>query len=114
MADSTSPKSGSGPDIAAVRWRLDPKRSSVEFQSRALWGMVKVKGHFEQFEGRLDMNAQPAVELTMEAASLDTGHKRRDEHLRGPDFFNAERYPEVRFVSDDAVMVEGRSTSAGS
>jgi polyisoprenoid-binding protein YceI len=94
------------PSIEKTTWRLDPDRSSVEFSTRALWGMVTVKGRFSRYQGTLDLSAEPAVELTIEADSLDTKNTRRDKHLRSPDFFAAEQHPYVRFVSESAV-VEG-------
>lgn len=99
--DETS--SGSSP-APAGRWRLDPERSSVEFHVRHFYGLVTVKGHFDRYEGTLDQGARPAIQLTIEAASLDTGNARRDKHLRSPEFFDAERQPQVSFVSDSAVL----------
>ena len=90
------------PDIEKTRWRIDPARSSVEFRTRTFWGLVTVKGRFERYDGTLDLRREPAVELTIEAASLDTQNKTRDKHLRAVDFFDAERHPVVRFASDDA------------
>jgi polyisoprenoid-binding protein YceI len=99
--DETS--SGSSP-ASAGRWTLDPERSSVEFHVRHFYGLVTVKGHFDRYEGTLDLGAQPAVQLTIEAASLDTRNARRDKHLRSPEFFDVEREPQVSFVSDSAVL----------
>jgi polyisoprenoid-binding protein YceI len=101
------------------RWQLDPRRSSVEFRVRALWGVGTVKGHFDSYEGRLDLSATPAIELAIDADSLQTGNRRRDRHLRSPDFFDAEKHPRVRFLSDsvdlegDALRVRGRLSARG-
>jgi polyisoprenoid-binding protein YceI len=96
-----------------TRWRIDPVRSSVEFHAKTLWGMPTVKGSFSRYQGTLDLGARPAIELTIEAGSLDTKNKRRDEHLRSPDFFGAERHPSVRFVSDAAAIEGERLTVRG-
>ena len=93
-------------DIEKTRWRIDPARSSVEFRTPTFWGLVTVKGRFERYDGTLDLRREPAIELTIEAASLDTKNKTRDKHLRGVDFFDAEHHPVVRFASDD-VRLEG-------
>ena len=93
-------------DTPAGRWQLDPKRSSVEFRARHFWGLATIKGHFDDFEGRLDLSADPAIELTIDAASLQTGHRKRDRHLRSADFFDAENRPWARFVSN-SVVVQG-------
>ena len=59
------------------------------------------------------------MELTIQAASLDTKLAKRDTHLRSGDFFDAARHPQVRFVSDDAeltgekLVVRGRLEAAG-
>jgi polyisoprenoid-binding protein YceI len=92
----------------AGAWQLDPARSSVEFRVPSFWGLVTVKGRFEDYRGRLDVSAEPAIELTIEAASIDTGNARRDEHLRSRAFFDAESHPQVRFASD-AVVVDGET-----
>ena len=99
--------------IAATRWRIDPARSSIEFEVPNFWGLTIVKGRFTQFQGTLDLAADPAVALTIEAASLDTRNGRRDEHLRSPDFFGAEQHPYVRFVSERATLDGERLTVRG-
>lgn len=100
-------------------WRIDPSRSRVEFQTRMFGRLSTVKGHFDRFDGTLDLERDPAVVLTIEADSLATGNARRDKHLRSDDFFDVERSPEVRFVSDsvaldgDRLKVDGRLHAAG-
>jgi polyisoprenoid-binding protein YceI len=100
-------------------WRIDPVRSRVEFRTPTLWGLATVKGHFEHYEGTLDLQGDPAIELTIEAASVDTKLALRDRHLRSADFFDAENHPQVRFVSDEATLtgdrlrVRGRLHAAG-
>ena len=97
-----------GRELEQVPWRLDPARSSVEFQAKTLWGLVTVKGRFERYEGRLDFSQDPAIELAIDAASLDTGHAKRDKHLRSDDFFAVGAQPHVRFMSDRVVGVGDR------
>jgi polyisoprenoid-binding protein YceI len=105
--------------IQTTRWRIDPMRSSIEFHAKGLWGMSTVTGGFSRYQGTLDLDARPEIELTIEAAGLDTRNKRRDAHLRSPDFFDAERHPYVRFVSEAAaldgerLMVRGRLHARG-
>jgi polyisoprenoid-binding protein YceI len=107
------------PDVEQRRWRLDPARSSVEFEVPHFYGLVTVKGRFERYEGTLDLRSEPAVELTIEADSLDTKQGRRDKHLRSADFFDLEHHPQVRFVSDGAALdgerlkVHGQLDAAG-
>ena len=51
-------------------WRIDPARSSVEFRTPTLWGLATVDGRFERYDGSLDLQRSPAIELTIDAASL--------------------------------------------
>jgi polyisoprenoid-binding protein YceI len=100
-------------------WRLDPVRSSVEFHVRHFYGLMTVKGDFAEYDGTLDLTTTPAVELTIQAGSLNTKMAKRDEHLRSGDFFDVERHPQVRFISDTATLdgdelsVRGQLHAAG-
>lgn len=82
------------------RSRLDPAHSSAEFHVRHFYGLMTVKGHFDRFEGTLNLDGEPTIELTIDADSLDTKKAQRDKHLRSADFFDVEAHPQVRFVSD--------------
>jgi polyisoprenoid-binding protein YceI len=101
---SVPPSPAPATDLAAGAWRLDPARSSVAFHVRHFYGLMTVKGSFASYEGTLDLAAEPAVELSVDATSLDTGMAKRDAHLRSADFFDVERHPQVRFVSESAVL----------
>ena len=100
-------------------WQLDPGRSSVEFSARHFWGLLTVRGHFDAYRGRLDLSATPAIELTIDAATVQTGNGRRDRHLRAADFFDVEHHPQVQFVSDsaelrgDTLRVHGQLSAGG-
>lgn len=103
----TNTTSNHRPDEAILgRWQLDPERSSIEFRAGHLWGLATVKGHFDDYQGRLDLSADPAIELTIEAASVETGNPKRDKHLRSADFFDTENHPQVRFVSDSVAQAD--------
>jgi polyisoprenoid-binding protein YceI len=92
------------PSIDKTIWRIDPDRSSIEFKAPTLWGIASVKGRFSRYQGALDLSGEPAVELTIEAGSLDTKNHRRDKHLRSPDFFDVDQHPYIRFVSQRAAL----------
>ena len=88
-------------------WSLDPVHSSVEFSVQHLM-ISRVRGRFRDFSGsvRID-DAAPhlsGVEAVIEAASIDTGDERRDEHLRSPDFLDAAEATQITFRS---TRVEG-------
>jgi polyisoprenoid-binding protein YceI len=95
-------------------WEIDPRRSSIGFRVRSMWGLVTVSGYFDDYSGELDLSAAPAIELTIEAASVNTGNPRRDQHLRSSDFFDAENHPRVRFVSDRVRLRGGTLEVTGS
>jgi polyisoprenoid-binding protein YceI len=102
-----------GASVATTRWRIDPSRSRVAFRVKMLWGLTTVTGRFSRYEGTLDLSADPALVLAIEAASLDTGNAKRDAHLRGPDFFDAEAHPSVRYVSETARLEGERLVGRG-
>src|SRR5438132_3035327 len=82
-------------------YELDRAHTAVEFVARHLM-ISKVRGRFADFDGRVDVADLPEdsqVEVTIRAASVDTGDSGRDDHLRSPDFFDAERYPTITFRS---------------
>ena len=92
------------PAIRTTSWQIDPARSKLEFRAKTFWGLVTVKGHFSRYQGTLDLAGEPTVELTIEAESLDTKNRKRDGHLRSPDFFNVAKHPSIRFVSESATL----------
>ena len=113
MSTESIPHPSETPSIAQGRWRIDPARSSVEFRTPTLWGLATVNGHFERYEGSLDMERSPAIELTTDAGSLNTNNSFRDRHLRSADFFDVENHPEVSFVSATATLDGGRLAVRG-
>ncbi|HEX2269538.1 MAG TPA: YceI family protein [Pyrinomonadaceae bacterium] len=84
-----------------LRWSFDPAYSTVEFAIRNLW--YTVHGRFQTVEGVIvfdgDDVSRSAVEAKIAVASIDTGNKRRDAHLRSKEFFDAESYPNIEFRS---------------
>jgi polyisoprenoid-binding protein YceI len=96
MADATGVQAG------PTTWRLDPTHSSVEFSVKHMM-MTTVRGRFKDVEATLtgdrDHPEAAGVEATIDVASIDTGVADRDGHLRGPDFFDAERFPQITFRS---------------
>jgi polyisoprenoid-binding protein YceI len=107
----TAPAARVADGLATGTWRLDPARSSIEFQVRHIYGFVTVKGRFDRYQGSLDLSARPAVELVIEADSLDTKVQKRDKHLRSGDFFDVDNHPHVRFAAD-TVTLDGSALKA--
>jgi polyisoprenoid-binding protein YceI len=102
------------PGIDLTAWRIDPARSAVEFEVPGFWGgLIQVRGRFHHYRGTLDLRRTPAIELTIDADSLDTKNARRDKHLRSDDFFAVATHPHVRFVSDSATLEGEQLTVTG-
>ena len=82
-------------------YRIDKAHSEAVFQVRHL--LTKVRGRFSDFEGEIDYDEenpdQSSVNVTIQAASVDTGERDRDTHLRSADFFEVEKFPTLTFRS---------------
>lgn len=95
-------------------WSIDPAHSQVEFTVKHMM-ITKVRGRFSDLEGVITVDeSEPensGVEVTIDAASLDTRQEDRDEHLRSGDFLDVENYPELTFRS---TRVEGLTLEEGS
>ncbi|SRR5258708_38910479 len=107
------------PDVTDRKWRIDPRRTSIGFETKNLYGLQTVKGRFNEFDGSLDLRADPAIELSVDARSLTTRNPRRDKHLLSADFFDAEAHPTITFTSTnvrldgDILTIHGDLTAAG-
>ena len=91
------------------RWTIDATHSDVQFVARHMM-IAKVRGHFREFEGWIDVAERPEdsrVEVVIAAASIDTGDPTRDAHLRSPDFLDVERYPNITYRSTAVRPAEG-------
>ena len=83
-------------------WNLDTVHSGINFSVRHMV-VSKVRGRFAKFTGNVTLDegdlTRSTMEATIDASSIDTGTAQRDEHLRSADFFDVERFPEIRFRS---------------
>ena len=88
------------PTLAVPTWQLDNAHSSVEFSVKHMM-MTTVRGRFKSVRATLtgdrDHPDAAGVDAVIEVASIDTGVADRDKHLRGPDFFDADHFPEITF-----------------
>ncbi len=83
-------------------WVVDKAHSKIGFSVTHLL-ISEVEGYFKDFEIKVvtdrDDFENAKIEFTAKTASIFTDNDRRDEHLRSDDFFNAEKFPEMKFVS---------------
>jgi len=87
------------------KWTIDTTHSAVQFVVRHM-AISKVRGKFDVFEGTILVAETPdqcRVEAVIRADSISTGDLTRDEHLRSPDFLDAEHYPKLRYRGLGAV-----------
>src|SRR2546425_9823759 len=94
----------------AGTWNLDPIHSRVDFEVRYLAGTFK--GEFQEVGAELTVDAERAsFEGTAKVASVDVKDENLSAHLQSPDFFDAERHPELRFAAQDIRLDGGGKVS---
>jgi polyisoprenoid-binding protein YceI len=98
-----------------AKWNLDATHSEVGFKVKHLM-INNVKGQFKTFTVELqsegdDFKASD-ISFTAEVSSIDTSNEQRDQHLKSPDFFDTEKYPQITFKSTkyDGKVLEGNLT----
>ena len=94
----------------AAAYVVDKAHSQIGFKVRHL-GITNVNGFFADYEADVSMDGDDLSTLTATATvqigSISTGIDRRDGHLKSDDFFNAEKYPEMKFVSKAVRNIDG-------
>ena len=95
-------------------YAIDASHSNVEFAVRHMM-ISTVKGRFGDVQGTVVIpeSGAPTVDVTIGTTSIDTRSDQRDGHLKSADFFDAARYPEMRFRSTTVDPVEGGFTVTG-
>ena len=90
-------------------YSLDVAHTRIGFTARHAM-VTSVRGSFQDFEGTAHLDAvdpaRSSAQLSIKVASITTGQEQRDAHLRSPDFFDVETYPEITFVSTSAERVD--------
>lgn len=106
---------------AADTYAIDTEHTFAHFAINHL-GLSTIYGRIHSTGGSLTVDTENntgSVQVDLDPATIDTGHERRDDHLRSPDFLNVLEFPEMRFEStavtltDDGGTVEGDLTIAG-
>src|SRR5947209_3829370 len=96
-------------NLQAADFNIDPYHSSVAFRIKHVIG--KVTGHFDKLSGDFSYEqGKPqswTTKATIDAASINTGIEKRDNHLRSPDFFDVQKFPTLVFKSTGITDVQG-------
>ena len=93
-----------------MKWQIDPAHTSVEAAAKHMM-FTTVRVRFPGATGEIELDpeqpqAAKIVDLSIPVASLDSGDTKRDGHLRSPDFFDAQTYPQVGFHSTAVRLVD--------
>jgi polyisoprenoid-binding protein YceI len=116
MATTTNPNAVA----PAGTWALDPVHSSASFAVKHMV-VATFRGRFEEFDVTLtaDENGDAKLAGTVKADTIVVKDENLGEHLKSPDFFDTERYPEITYVSNavrrngDELIVDGELTIKG-
>lgn len=104
----------------AGKWTIDKAHSNVKFTVTHMV-ISEVDGSFKNFEGTLEHTkadySDAKINFTVDVNSVDTDNENRDKHLKSADFFDAEKYPQMKFEStafkplgDNKYKLEGNLT----
>ncbi|WP_028497864.1 YceI family protein [Microvirgula aerodenitrificans] len=107
---------------APVTYAIDPTHTYATYEVSHM-GFSTQRGTFAKTDGKVVLDAKTRkgeVDITIDSSSLQTLNAKRDEHLKGPDFFNAEKFPSITFKStslqfsgDKLTAVKGNLTLLG-
>ena len=100
-----------------IKWALDPVHSEIDFKIKHLM-ISTVTGHFNKFNlvaetETDDFNTAKKVEFTADVSSIDTKHEQRNGHLLSADFFDVEKYPELKFIGKSYKIEDGEGKITG-
>ncbi|MBE7173958.1 MAG: polyisoprenoid-binding protein [Williamsia sp.] len=88
--------------MATKNWIVDPFHSEVLFKIKHLM-ITTVTGSFSSFQAKVETEDEDfmkaKVEFTADVSSISTNNADRDNHLKSPDFFDAQTYPQIKFVA---------------
>jgi polyisoprenoid-binding protein YceI len=92
-------------------YNLDPNHSGVFFRIKH-FDIGYTYGYFSDLNGKITINNQPTtIQFSIPLASIDTNNTKRDQHLLGPDFFNAKQFPLITFESTAITPIDADTFS---
>jgi polyisoprenoid-binding protein YceI len=98
--------------MSSIKWVADPTHSEISFKVKHMM-MTNVTGTFCQFSVNAETEAEDfssaKVSFAAQIASINTGNEQRDGHLKSADFFDAEKNPELKFVSTSMTKKDGEN-----
>jgi polyisoprenoid-binding protein YceI len=98
--------------MSSIKWVADPTHSEISFKVKHMM-MTNVTGTFGQFSVNAETEAEDfssaKVSFAAQIASINTGNEQRDGHLKSADFFDAEKNPELKFVSTSMTKKDGEN-----
>jgi polyisoprenoid-binding protein YceI len=101
-ATATPASAGRTQSAQKTTWVIDPAHSNVGFSIKHLM-IATVRGSFNQVQGTVKVDehdpTSAEIDIAIATASVTTRDEKRDAHLRSPDFFDAERFPNMTFRS---------------
>jgi len=100
----------------AETFQIDPEHTQINFSIKHLV-FFTVQGNFKEFSGSIQADPENkiliAANAAIQATSVDTGQEKRDNYLRGEDFFDAKQYPGIHFKSKNVTGSENDITMVG-
>ncbi|MEC5148184.1 YceI family protein [Chitinophaga sp. 212800010-3] len=93
-------------------WKIDPTHSDVQFKVKHLM-ITTVTGQFAKFDATMQTNnddfSTAQISFEADVTSISTQNAQRDQHLQAADFFEAEKYPKLTFVSKEVKKVDAEN-----
>jgi polyisoprenoid-binding protein YceI len=95
--------------MAKIKWALDPTHSEVTFKVRHMM-ISNVTGQFTKFDASAETEEEDFTtarfSFTADVSSVTTGNEQRDGHLQSPDFFDAAKFPGLKFIATKYVKLD--------
>lgn len=89
--------------MSKTKWAIDPTHSEIGFKIKHLM-ITNVNGNFGQFSANVETESEndfrnASINFEADINSVNTGNEQRDTHLKSAEFFDAEKFPKIKFVS---------------
>ncbi len=98
--------------MSTTKWALDPTHSEVQFKVKHLM-IANVSGDFKKFDAAVETTGEDfstaKINFSADINSISTNNEQRDGHLKTGDFFEAEKYPQIKFESTKLEKVDAEN-----